>query len=161
MLTNDTISIADLRSDHAAAEAEAATYDEQARLARERCTRLASMIQSLEEWAEERQKRTPPPKPQVVVKPQQQTPGAGAAYRAPTAGEVAVRVLEEAGHPLPTRELARRIAAAGYQTNSKKPLKDAIYGTLVGALKVKGARLIRIGTEWGIREWQQNQQAPS
>ena len=151
MIADTNISLADLRSDHATAEAEAEKYEEQARLARERSARLASMIQNLEEWAEERQKRATPPNPQGVDERSESS--AKVEHRAPTAGELAVRILERVGHPLPTRELAELMAEAGYRSGSKKPLWDAVYGVLTGALKVKGARLVKIGTNWGLREW--------
>lgn len=143
-MTDTTISIADLRVDQANAEAEAAMLEERAKQARDRSARLAGMIQSLEEWAAERQERIAAPKapPEEVQ-----------VSREPTSGEMAVRVLEAAGHTLTTRELADGMFAAGYRTTSQKKPVDAVYGVLTGAVKVREARLVKVGTKWGLREW--------
>jgi hypothetical protein len=145
-MTDTANILADLRNDHAKAEAEAVELEEKARAARERCTWLAETIHRLEEWTTERQKTAPPHSTRVEA-------AAEVAPRPLTSWALAAEILKEEGHPLSTRSLSEKMAAAGYTTTSHKPLVDAVYGTLTGALKVKDARLVKIGTEWGLREW--------
>ncbi|MES1240263.1 MAG: HTH domain-containing protein [Acidobacteriota bacterium] len=146
-----SISLTDLRSDLAQAEAEVGRAEEAARLAVQRRDELVDLVARVERYVKEREQAQPKLQPVLPLRP---VPTRKPAHRELTVAERVIEILEGQDRFMTTRELVTELEKRGYRPKSaKKRPYDAVYGSLHGALKIRGTRLVNKDAKWGLSEW--------
>ena len=84
------------------------------------------------------------------------TPGPSSrAYRNKTIGDSIVLYLELVGKPKPPTDIVKALRDGGIASKSKS-LYRTIYSTLKQRAKHDNGDIVKVGTEWGLKKWQES-----
>jgi hypothetical protein len=76
-------------------------------------------------------------------------------YSTSTIGDAAAHFIKLAGKPQKIRTIANGLIRGGIKSNSKN-LYTTLYNVLTDRAKRENTDLVKIGSQWGLLQWQQD-----